>query len=109
MRGLWLSALLLACIAMDARAEPEPEYVTQGKRVMCTTPEALREALHAIEFHDRNLMMTIQGCRYSVVGVPAELVQDNINMIKIKIGFPDDPDHKEFWTLPDSIKRANGR
>jgi len=107
MRVLLLSALLLTCFAVDASAEEQ--YVTLPKRVMCTTPEALREALHAIEYHDRNLLMTVQGCRFSVQGIPAELLQDNINMVKIKIGFPDDPDHKEFWTLPDTIKPANGR
>jgi len=106
MRGLWGSALLLALLAVDANAADE--YVLQGKRILCTTPRSLQEALHAIEYKDRNLMMTIQGCRYSAEGVPVEILQDNINMIKIRIGETESL-QKEFWTLPDSIKRANGR
>jgi hypothetical protein len=54
-------------------------------------------------------MMTVQGCRYSAEGVPVEIVQDNINMVKIRIVGDQEEHFKEFWTLPDSIKRANGR
>ena len=107
MRSLWGPVLLLALLAVDANAADE--YVLQGRRILCTTPRSLQEALHAIEYKDRNLMMTVQGCRYSAEGVPVELVQDNINMIKIRIIGDQEEHFKEFWTLPDSIKRANGR
>ena len=75
---------------------------------MCATQQSLREALRAVDTHDRALMNTVQGCHYSVDGVPAELIQDNVSMIKVKIGR--DPNNRmELWTLPESIKSVNKR
>ena len=107
MRGRWIAGLLLALVVRDASAADA--YVTQGRRVMCATPQSLREALHAIDNKDRTLMQTVQGCHYSKEGVRAEVLQDNISMIKIRLGEPDDPNRVEFWTLPETIKPANGR
>src|SRR5262249_48130224 len=90
-------------------ARAEDEYVTMRDRIMCTTQQSLREALRAVDQQDRELMRTVQGCRYSLEGVRAELLQDNVSMIKIRLGHPGDAQRAEFWTLPDTIKPANKR
>jgi hypothetical protein len=107
MRRLWSAALLLPLLAVGARAEGD--YVTARDRLMCTTQQSLREALRAVDTKDRALMRTVQGCHYSLEGVHAELIQDNVSMIKIKLGVPGDPNRLEFWTLPETIKPANKR
>jgi len=83
--------------------------VTARDRIMCRTQQSLKEALRAIEQKDRNLLRTVQGCHYSIDGVHADLVQDSVSMIKIRVGPPDDPNRAEFWTLPDTVKPANRR
>ncbi len=54
-------------------------------------------------------MRTVQGCHYSREGVRAELLQDSVSMIKVRLGEPDSPDRAEFWTLPDTIKEEGKR
>ena len=108
MRNLSALALLtLAMLAVDAAAEDQ--YVTQRDRLMCRTQQSLREALRAIEAKDRTTLRTVQGCHYSIEGVYAEVLQDNVSMLKIKVGPPDDPNRTDFWVLPDTIKPAGRR
>jgi hypothetical protein len=105
MRRLWL-AFLMVPLAVGVRAQEE--YVTVRDRLICTTQQSLREALRGIDNKDRALLRTVQGCRYTVEGARAELLQDNVSMIKIRLGAADDKT-ADFWTLPDSIKPANRR
>jgi len=107
MRGMLLIALALPLLAAGARAEDE--YVTGRDKIMCATQQSLREAMRAIAEKNRELMRTVQGCHYSIDGVHAELLQDNVSMVKIRVGDPGTPDRVEFWTLPDSIRPANRR
>ena len=105
MRRLWLAGLVLIASVGGVRAEDE--YVTVGNRIMCRTQQSLRESIKAIDSKDRNLMRTVQGCNYSLDGVAAVLLQDNVSMVKIRVGHGGlDTD---FWTLPDTIKPANRR
>jgi hypothetical protein len=108
MRSEWLVALsALAILATPAAAEEQ--LVTNRDRLLCRTQQSLKEALRAIEYKDRALLRTVQGCHYSIEGVHADLMQDNVSMIKIRVGPPDDPNRSEFWTLPDTVKPANKR
>jgi len=107
MRGMLLIAVALPLLAVGARAEDE--YVTGRDKIMCTTQQSLREALKAITEKNRELMRTVQGCHYSIDGVRAELVQDSVSMIKIRLGDPSEPSRAELWTLPDSIRPLNRR
>jgi hypothetical protein len=107
MRGAWIAALLLPVLALGARAEDE--YVTGKDRIMCSTQQSLREALRAIDNKDRVLLRTVQGCHYSNEGVHAEILQDNVSMLKIRVGPPGEPGRSEFWVLPDSVKPAGRR
>jgi hypothetical protein len=107
MRGMLLIALTLPLLAVGARAEDG--YVTGRDKIMCTTQQSLREAMKAIAEKNRELMRTVQGCHYTIDGVYAELLQDNVSMVKIRVGDPSQPDRAEFWTLPDSIRPANRR
>jgi hypothetical protein len=100
--------LTLPILAAPAGAA-EQEMVTARDRIMCRTQQSLKEALRAIEQKDRNLLRTVQGCHYSIDGVPAEVVQDNVSMIKVRLGARDDPNRSEFWTLPDTVKPAGRR
>jgi len=107
MRGMLLIALALPLAATGARADDE--YVTGRDKIMCTTQQSLREALNAIQQKNRTMLETVQGCHYTIDGIRAELLQDNVSMIKIRLGQPDQPNRQEFWTLPDSIRPANRR
>jgi hypothetical protein len=102
-----LIASALSLSAAGARAEDE--YVTGRDKIMCTTQQSLREAVKAIAERNRDLMHTVQGCNYTIEGVRAEILQDNVSMVKIRLGQPDEPHRAEFWTLPDSIRPANRR
>ncbi|MBI3512568.1 MAG: hypothetical protein HY060_00595 [Proteobacteria bacterium] len=105
-----LSALtLLALSILATGAGAQEQFVTNRDRVMCRTQQSLREALNAIDTKDRAAMHIVQGCRYSVEGVHAEVLQDSVSMIKIRIGPPDDPNRSEFWALPDTVKPAGRR
>ncbi len=97
-----LPVLVVAAHAAD-------EYVTVRDRFLCTTQQSLREALRAVDSKDRDTLRTVQGCRYSVDGVRAEVLQDNVSMVKVRLGQPDDERRPEYWTLPDTVKPANRR
>ena len=108
MRRLGALALLtVAMLAADAAAQEQ--YVTQRDRLMCRTQQSLREALRAIDSKDRTTLRTVQGCHYSIEGVHAEVLQDNVSMLKIKVGPPNDPNRFEFWVLPDTVKPVGRR
>jgi hypothetical protein len=107
MRRLWL-AMLLAPFAFGAHAAEE-EYVTVRDRLICTTQQSLREALRGIDNKDRAFLRTVQGCHYTMDGSPAVLLQDNVSMIKIRLGATQPGAPTDFWTLPDSIKPVRGR
>ena len=101
-------SLSLSLLVAAARAEDD-QYVTGKERIMCLTQQSLREAMIAIQTKNRELMRTVQGCHYTIDGVHAEIVQDNVSMIKIRIGDPAQSNRDEFWTLPDSIRPVNRR
>jgi hypothetical protein len=93
-----LTTLALLLCAVEARAADE--YVTLNGKLMCKTQQSLREALRAIDTKDRALLRTVQGCHQSIEGVRAEVLQDNVSMLKVKVGEAGE----EFWILPDTIK-----
>src|SRR5271170_506312 len=97
MRGMLLIALALPLLAAGARAEDD--YVTGRDKILCSTQQSLREAMKAIQDKNRDLLRTVQGCHYSIDGAHAELIQDNVSMIKIRVGNPGAPDRAEMWTL----------
>jgi len=102
-----LVAGMLMMIAGQAAAQDIG--TTRGEKMMCTTQQSLREALRAIDNKDRQTLSTVQGCRRSIEGVRAEVLQDNVSMLKIRLGEPEDADRKEFWVLPDTVKLATRR
>jgi hypothetical protein len=102
-RALVVAGLLLAAAATPARAA-EPDYVTVRDRLMCRTQQALRDGLKALENKDRFLMSTIDGCHFSIDGVPAIVLQDNISRIKIRLRA--DGQQADMWTVPETIKAA---
>jgi len=82
----------------------EPEYVTVRDRLMCRTQSALRDGLLAIETKDKFLFSTVDGCHFSIDGVPAIVVQDNISRIKIRLTA--DGERAEMWTVPETIRQV---
>lgn len=104
-----LMAGALMVLAGTAVGQGAQEYVTAREKLMCRTQQSLREALKAIEAKDRQMLRTVQGCHYTLEGVRAEVVQDNVSMLKIRLGETDQSNREEFWVLPDSIKPAGRR
>ena len=105
MRALVLVGLLWAAEA-GARAA-EPDYVTVRDRLMCRTQQALRDGLTALETRDKFLMSTLDGCHFSIDGVPARLLQDNISRIKIRLRA--DGEQADMWTVPETIRPVRRR
>ncbi len=85
-------------------AADAPVFVTVRDRLMCRTQQALRDGLKAIETKDRFLMSTVDGCHFSIDGVPAIVIQDNISRIKIRLMA--DGEQADMWTVPETIRRA---
>lgn len=108
MRMLLVAALVVPLMATTARADDDT-YVTIKGQIMCTTQEMLRQALQAIRDKNREVLRTVQGCRESLPGVRAELLQDNVSMIKIRLGELSEETRPEYWTLPETIKSPNKR
>lgn len=97
---------MLAVLLCAATARAQDEYVTLGNKLMCKTQQSLREALRAIDNKDRQTLRTVQGCHYSLEGVRAEVLQDNVSMFKVRLGDAGAANREEFWILPDTIKPA---
>ena len=53
-------------------------------------------------------MRTVQGCANTPDGMPAEIVQDNLNMVLIRVPTPSG-DTLTFWTGPDSVRQVTRR
>lgn len=96
------AGLVVMLAAGVARAEEPVIYVTVRDHLMCRTQAALRDALRAIETKDKTLMETVDGCHYSVDGIPAIMLQDNISRIKIRLSA--DGERADMWTVPETIK-----
>jgi uncharacterized protein YlxW (UPF0749 family) len=96
-------------LVMAGAAQAQDVGTTRGEKVMCKTQQSLREILRAIDEKDRQLLRTVQGCRRSIEGVRAEVLQDNVNMLKIRVGEIDEKDRDEFWVLPDTVKLGGRR
>ncbi len=104
MRALAVAGLVLAAAGVRAA---EPAYETVRDRLMCRTQQALRDGLKALETRDSFLMSTVSGCHFSVDGVPATVLQDNISRIKIRLSAAGE--QAEMWTVPETILPARPR
>jgi hypothetical protein len=102
MRALVVVAGLLATAAPAGGRAADPDYVTVRDRLMCRTQQALRDGLRALETKDKFLMSTVDGCHFSIDGVPALVLQDNISRIKIRLRA--DGEQADMWTTPEAIK-----
>jgi hypothetical protein len=96
-----VAGLIVAAATAPLRAA-EPDYVTVRDRLMCRTQQALRDGLKALDTRDKYLMDTLDGCHFSIDGVPATLLQDNISRIKIRLRA--DGQQADMWTVPETIK-----
>ncbi len=100
-----VAAGLTAASGAHAADPPDPtHYVTVRDRLMCRTQQELRDGLKAIETKDSFLMSTLGTCHFSIDGVPAILLQDNISRIKIRLMA--DGQRADMWTVPETIRRA---
>ena len=104
MKGLAAAAslaLALAAAASPIRAD-DPEYVTVRDRLMCRTQTALRNGIRAIESRDRNAIRALDDCHFSIDGIPATVIQDNISQIKIRLRA--EGEQADVWTTPETIR-----
>jgi hypothetical protein len=102
MRELIVAAGLMAALLPGAARAQDLGYVTVRDRLMCRTQLALSDALRAVDSKDKSAMDTIDGCHYSIDGVPAIVLQDNISRIKIRLSA--DGQRADMWTTPEAIK-----
>lgn len=111
----------LAVLAQQGRAQPAPtqppplstlgpappgpplDHVTVRDRLMCRTQGELRDGLRALQTNDRILFSTLNGCVFSIDGVPAGVIQDNISQVKIRLSL--EGERADMWTVPEAIRR----
>jgi hypothetical protein len=80
----------------------ELHYVTVHDRLMCRTQGALIEGLHLLDAKKRDVLNEVDGCHFSMDGIPVTLLQDNINLIKIRLSARGE--QADMWTVPEAIK-----
>ena len=83
-------------------AEPAPAYVTVHDRLMCRTQSALIDGLRALETRKRDALRDVDGCHFSVDGIPAIVLQDNISQIKVRLSARGE--RADMWTVPEAIR-----
>jgi hypothetical protein len=95
-------------LALAAATAPAPthaddtQYVTVRDRLMCRTQQALRNGIRAIESRDRNAIRALDDCHFSVDGIPATVIQDNISQVKIRLRA--EGEQADVWTTPETIR-----
>lgn len=102
MKRLAVAAGLATALAAASAYSDDTQYVTVRDRLMCRTQQALRDGLRAIETRDTFLFSTVDGCHFSIDGVPATLIQDNISRVKIRLSA--DGEQADMWTVPETIR-----
>jgi hypothetical protein len=100
------TATLLIAFALPARgADREGAYVTEAGHLMCTSPQALREAEDAISKRDGGWLASIKECRQSKAGQKAEVVQGGVLTAKIRV-YDDSGKATIYWTSPTTLKEV---
>src|SRR5262245_48316085 len=77
--------LLGAALAAQPAGAQEPQYVTEGRRLMCTTTEKLKEAERAINAGDKWWFDRIRECVQSRPGLKAEIIQQGVLTARIRV------------------------
>jgi hypothetical protein len=95
-------AIVLAAAAPVPGHAQDVQYVTVGDRLICRTQQALRNGIRALESRDRDALRALDDCHFSIDGIPATLIQDNINQIKIRLRA--DGQQADVWTTPEPIR-----
>ncbi len=95
-------AIALAAAGPTPGRADETLYVTVRDRLMCRTQQALRNGIRAIESRDRNAIRALDDCHFSVDGIPATVIQDNISQIKIRLRA--EGEQADVWTTPETIR-----
>jgi hypothetical protein len=95
-------AIALAAAAPAATRAEDVDYVTVRDRLMCRTQQALRNGTRAIESRDRAAIRALDDCHFSVDGIPATVIQDNISQVKIRLRA--DGEQADVWTTPETIR-----
>jgi hypothetical protein len=98
-------SIILLLLVAPALAADEGAYVTESGRLMCTSPQALRDAEDAISKRDGSWLASIKECRRSTAGQKAELVQGGMLTAKIKV-YDDAGKPTVYWTSPTTIKEV---
>ena len=79
--------------------------MTVHDRLMCRTQSALIEGLRVLDSRRRrDVLSEVDGCHFSVDGIPATVLQDNISQIKIRLSARGE--HADMWTVPEAIRPA---
>jgi hypothetical protein len=97
------AALAVLLVPATAGAADQPRlYVTVKDRLMCHTQVELRDGLRAIDAKNKTQLEALDGCHFTIEGVPAIVLQDNISQIKIRISAG--RERADMWTIPEAIK-----
>jgi hypothetical protein len=105
MRSLKI-AIAVACLAGPGwAADKDAQYVTERGRLMCTSPNSLKEAQEAVDKRDKAWLDSIKECTQSRPGLKAEMIQNGVLTAKIRV-FDEAGKPTVYWTSPTAIKEV---
>jgi hypothetical protein len=105
MRSLKI-AIVIACLAGPGlAADKDPEYVTERGRLMCTSPQSLKDAQEAVEKRDKVWLDSLKECTQSRPGLKAEIIQGGVLIAKIRV-FDEAGKPTIYWTSPTAVKEV---
>lgn len=104
-KRLSLAALLPLLGGAPVATATEPQYVTEGRRLMCTTNDALKEAERAISAGDKWWFDRIRECVQSRPGLKAEILQQGMLIARIRV-WDEDGKPTDYYTAPTNIKEV---
>jgi hypothetical protein len=86
-------------------AADEPSYVTERGRLICTSPDSLKDALRAVDARDKAWLDSIRECSQSRPGLKAEIMQGGVLTVKIKV-YDEAGKWTIYWTSPTTVKEV---
>lgn len=98
-----LVAMLVALSGTAAAADAE--YVTEGRRLMCTTSDGLKEAERAISAGDKRWFDGIKECIQSRPGLKAEIIQQGVLVARVRV-WDEDGKPTDYYTAPTNLKEV---
>ena len=105
LQSLKIVVAVLPFAGSGLAADKDPEYVTERGRLMCTSPQALRDAQEAVNKRDKVWLDSLKECTQSRPGLKAEIMQGGVLTAKIRV-YDEGGKPTIYWTSPTTVKEV---